>query len=381
MSNWKIFRLGELAEIIGGGTPSTNIDEYWNGDIPWLTPRDLTNYNFKYIKEGERLISEEGLRNSSAKLLPKGAVLLTSRAPIGYLAIAENVMCTNQGFKSFVVNEKKLDHQFLYYLLKNNVEYLKSLGTGTTFAEISATTLKTVEFIFPDKDTQTQIASILSSIDNKIELNIQMNQTLEALAQAIFKEWFMKFNFPGFDGTIVNGLPKGWRIGKLGEILELQYGKALISENRIKGKYPVVGSNGIVDFHNEFLVKAPGIVIGRKGTIGEVIWLDENFFPIDTTFFVKDLIGIPGLFYHYFLLINQDFKKITSDSAVPGLNRNQALANDVVIPNIEIIKLFNDLIKPLFEKKFEIKIENQTLTQIRDSLLPKLMSGKIEIKE
>jgi type I restriction enzyme S subunit len=344
MSNWKIFRLGELAEIIGGGTPSTNIDEYWNGDIPWLTPRDLTNYNFKYIKEGERLISEEGLRNSSAKLLPKGAVLLTSRAPIGYLAIAENVMCTNQGFKSFVVNEKKLDHQFLYYLLKNNVEYLKSLGTGTTFAEISATTLKTVEFIFPDKDTQTQIASILSSIDNKIELNIQMNQTLEALAQAIFKEWFMKFNFPGFDGTIVNGLPKGWRIGKLGEILELQYGKALISENRIKGKYPVVGSNGIVDFHNEFLVKAPGIVIGRKGTIGEVIWLDENFFPIDTTFFVKDLIGIPGLFYHYFLLINQDFKKITSDSAVPGLNRNQALANDVVIPNIEIIKLFNDLI-------------------------------------
>lgn len=111
-SEWKTYKLGDIAEIVGGGTPSTTKEEYWGNEYPWLTPRDLSNHTYRYVSKGERNISELGLKNSSAKLIPEGAVLLTSRAPIGYLAIAQNDVTTNQGFKSFIVNEKKANNEF-----------------------------------------------------------------------------------------------------------------------------------------------------------------------------------------------------------------------------------------------------------------------------
>ncbi|OGW40069.1 MAG: hypothetical protein A2Y97_07130 [Nitrospirae bacterium RBG_13_39_12] len=241
---------------------------------------------------------------------------------------------------------------------------------------------------YPGDYLGERIASILSSLDDKIELNLQMNKILEAIARAIFKEWFVDFRFPGFDGELVDvvnadrsvsRLPKGWRKGKLGDIINLKYGKALKLENRIGGKYPVVGSSGIVGFHNEPLVKSPGIVVGRKGTIGEVIWLDEEFYPIDTTFYIEDQVGATGLYFHYYLLLSQDFKKIGSDSAVPGLNRNQALMTAIICPDIDTINKFNVLLKPLFEKKYLNNQEVKTLTTMRDALLPKLMTGKIRV--
>lgn len=114
---WKRVRLGEVAEIVGGGTPSTKISDYWNGNIPWLTPKDLSNFNGVYVSHGKRYISKLGLEKSSAKLLPKGTVLLTSRAPVGYLAIAKNELATNQGFRSLIVKDD-YDNRFIYYLLK-----------------------------------------------------------------------------------------------------------------------------------------------------------------------------------------------------------------------------------------------------------------------
>jgi type I restriction enzyme S subunit len=204
--------------------------------------------------------------------------------------------------------------------------------------------------------------------------------TLEAIAQAIFKEWFVDFKFPGFDGGLVDGLPKGWRNGHLIDILDLHYGKALKSEDRKDGVYPVLGSNGVVGFHNTYYVEGPGIVIGRKGTIGKVIWVDQNFFPIDTTFFVKDSLGTTLLYYHFFLMQSQPFQKISSDSAVPGLNKNEALRNKVIVPNVQIVNRFNELARPLFERMNLINIEIQTLTLIRNILLPKLMAGKIRVE-
>lgn len=215
-SEWDKIKLGDISEIIGGGTPSTSKSEYWGNDISWLTPRDLSNYNDRYISKGERSITDIGLKNSSARLLPKNTILLTSRAPIGYLAIAENEICTNQGFKSFIADETKVDYMFLYYLLKNNIDTLKQLGTGTTFAEISASTIKNIEVKIPAIETQKNIANILSSIDDKIELNRQTNTTLETIAQTLFKEMCLPKS---------EELPDGWRFGKLSEVVEIKYGK------------------------------------------------------------------------------------------------------------------------------------------------------------
>ena len=138
--DWVLNSLGEVAEVVGGGTPSTKNPDYWDGDIAWVTPRDLSTFKFRYIKRGERNITKEGLNNSSAKLVPKGTVLLTTRAPVGYLAIADNEVATNQGFRSLIPNDKTLT-EFLFYLLKKNVEILKSrLGLSPQLA-VEATSL------------------------------------------------------------------------------------------------------------------------------------------------------------------------------------------------------------------------------------------------
>src|SRR5690606_31268543 len=137
---------------------------YYGGEISWITPRDLTNHKEVLIVKGSRSITEEGLKHSSARILPMNTVLLTSRAPIGYLAIAAKELATNQGFKSLVVNPKKAHYKFIYYLLKANIEKIKSLGTGTTFAEISGTVVKDLRFSLPSLTTQTAIVEILSSL-------------------------------------------------------------------------------------------------------------------------------------------------------------------------------------------------------------------------
>lgn len=193
MSEWKIKKLSEVADIIGGGTPSSKENAYYdNGTIPWITPKDLSNYNEMYISNGERNITELGLKNSSAKLLPKGSILFSSRAPIGYVAIANKELSTNQGFKSLVLKEGHVP-EFYYYLLKQNVALFEARASGTTFKEVSGQIVKDTELSIPDKETQGKIVSILKPLDDKIQLNTKTNKTLEAIAQAIFKHWFIDF--------------------------------------------------------------------------------------------------------------------------------------------------------------------------------------------
>lgn len=173
-------RIDELGTVVGGATPSTKHAEYWDGEIPWLSPKDLTNYSYRYIGAGNRNISIDGLQSCSTQMLPAGTVLFSSRAPIGYVAIAEKGLCTNQGFKSVVPN-KETDSLFLYYLLKHNKDYIESLGSGTTFKEVSASTMKAIELEVPASlDEQRAIAEILGSLDSRIELNNRINDYLAA---------------------------------------------------------------------------------------------------------------------------------------------------------------------------------------------------------
>lgn len=278
MSEWKKVKLSEVADIIGGGTPNTKIPEYYeNGDIPWVTPKDLSGHHSMYISKGERNITELGLKKSSAKLIPKKSVLFTSRAPIGYIAIAENEIATNQGFKSLILKDGQIP-EFYYYLLKHNVSFIESRSTGSTFKEISAKILGDTEFNIPSKVIQQKIVDILLPLDQKIHLNTQINQTLENIAQALFKSWFVDFEpvhakanalaegksqeeaqieamkiisgktttelqhlkthhpntyqtlhqtaqaFP--DGFGENGLPRGWEIDEIGNIASVIKGKS-----------------------------------------------------------------------------------------------------------------------------------------------------------
>ena len=173
--DWEVKSLGEVANIIGGGTPSTTVAEYWNGNIEWFTPTEITDSQ-KYVSNSLRTITVSGLHNSSAKLLPTGTILLTTRATIGIAAITKKEVCTNQGFQSLVVRNN-CDNEFLYYVIPLLKEEMLSRASGSTFAEISSKKLSTIQFSFPPKEEQTAIANVLSSMDKEIEtLNIKLEK-------------------------------------------------------------------------------------------------------------------------------------------------------------------------------------------------------------
>lgn len=179
MSHWITCTIDDLGKVVGGATPSTKNNEYYeNGTIPWITPKDLAGRSGRYISYGERNITQLGFHSCSTQLIPKNSILFSSRAPIGYVAIAENELCTNQGFKSVVPNNS-VDYMFLYYLLVANRKKFEGMGSGTTFKEISGKIMRNIQVQIPkSKEEQRKISSILSILDDKIEENEKINKNL-----------------------------------------------------------------------------------------------------------------------------------------------------------------------------------------------------------
>ena len=382
MNKFLKVKLSDIAEIVGGGTPDTKNSNYWNGNIPWITPKDLSGYNIRYISNGERSITEEGLKNSSAKILPKDSILLTSRAPIGYLAIANNELCTNQGFKSIVLKENN-NSLFFYYLLKNNIQYIINMSSGSTFAEISGSQVKNLEFYIPDILTQQKIAKVLSSLDDKIELNNKINQNLEQQAQAIFKSWFV--DFEPFGGK----MPDDWRIGKVEEIINIYDSKRIPLSNKERSEmtkkvYPYYGATSLMDYVDNYIFDGTYLLLGEDGTV-----IDNLGFPILQyvwgKFWVNNhahiLTGKNGYSVEslYLFFKQKNIKSIVTGAVQAKISQNNLKNLDTIIPSESTMNEFNKMITPLFDAIRNNTNENKQLTQLRDTLLPKLMSGEIDV--
>jgi len=404
---WVERDIGDIADVIGGSTPSTKDPANFDGDIPWLTPKDLSGPHPRYVTRGERNISQQGLSNCSAQLLPANTVLLSSRAPIGYVAIAANPMATNQGFRSLVV-KPEYNHEYVYYWLLANVEELERHASGSTFKELSGTSLKRIRLRLPaERNEQRAIAHILGTLDDKIELNRRMSETLEAMSRALFKSWFVDFepvhakmdgrwrkgeSLPGLPAHIydlfpdrlvdaeLGEIPEGWEVRKIGDLLELAYGKALKAEDRIDGNIPVYGSNGQVGWHDQKLVSGPGIVVGRKGNPGVVTWAATDFFVIDTAFYVVPKAICPSLYFLHHALQMHNLASLGADSAVPGLNRNLAYLSAQLLPALPLLDRFDAHIGTLFTRAYQCMNDIHVLATLRDTLLSKLISGELRVK-
>ena len=378
---WKEVTLSELGTIVGGATPSTKITSFYDGNIPWLTPKDLSVNDNKYIFRGERNITEEGFKSCSCKMLPKGSILFSSRAPIGYVAIAANDMCTNQGFKSVIPNDET-DSEFLYYLLKYNKNNIASQGSGTTFAEVSGKTMKEIEVVVPkEKDDQRLIASILSSLDRKIELNNKINADLEEMAQAIFKNWFVDFE-PFKDGKFVDSelgmIPEGWKVGCLGDLITIKYGK---DHKKLEdGTFSVYGSGGFMRYVNSWLYNGESVLIPRKGTLDNIMYVCEKFWTVDTMFFsVPKMDYVMKYVYNY--IKRFDFRKMNEGTSVPSNTAARLNKMPILIPTHEILEMYDETLCPIYNKRKMKDKESRTLSLLRDTLLPRLMSGEIEVPE
>jgi len=392
--DWEVKKINEIGEIGGGSTPSTKVKDYWDGDIPWITPKDLANHGSRFISCGERNITRKAVIENSLKLYPNGTILLTSRAPIGYVAIIKNPVTTNQGFKNIAPKEGT-NSEFLYYLLINISEYLKDISGGSTFEELTKEILKDVLIPFPPLPEQSRIATVLSWFDDLIEVKRRQNEILEKTAMAIFKSWFIDFepfracpeqergNYEFvYNEELGKEIPKGWEVKKIGDVVKFIYGEGLPERNRKEGIYPVVGSSGIVGFHSEYIAEPPTIIIGRKGNAGSVQLFLENSYPIDTVFYSSKHTAPEVIFYIYHLLkiISLEDMALT-DTAVPGLNIHMLNSLIIFIPPPHILQSFHSLIEPLFQKIILNQKQIMTLRKIRDTLLPLLVFGKLRVEE
>jgi type I restriction enzyme S subunit len=365
MVNLRKYRLGEFLQIEMGQSPGGSFCNKKSEGVPLLN--GPTEFGSKYPTPVQYTTDPK-------RIARKGDILFCVRgSTTGRMNIADQQYAIGRGLAAIRHKAGIQLQSFAKAVIDISLSKLLNEVTGSTFPNLSKGQLNLFKIEIPaDLPTQSRIASILSSLDDKIELNRRMNQTLEQMAQALFNHYFVYNIDP-------DNLPEGWRWGKLGELISLTYGKALKEEQRKGGIFPVVGSSGIVGYHNESIGLKNGIVVGRKGNAGSVIWMHDAFFPIDTTFYVSDLLKIEGFYFYYFLLKKLNLKSLNSDSAVPGLNRNEAHAQEIVIPERTKIAQFNNSAKILFEKIKVNETEIKTLALIRDTLLPNLMSGEIDV--
>lgn len=392
LEGWREAKLGEICTIMGGGTPKTKVPEYWDGDIPWLTPKDLSGFSGIYISNGERNISALGLKNSSAKLLPKNAVLLTTRAPVGYLAIPKNEVSTNQGFRSLIPDEKT-SSLFLFYLLKQNVAHLKSQSSGTTFGELTGTTLKSLSFLFPPLAEQEAIAEVLSSLDDKINLLHSQNKTLEDMAQTLFRQWFIK------------QADKRWKKKHLGETVDIAIGRTPPRKefewfSKESGGWKWISikdmaENGIYLFDtseyltqqavNRFAIRiipANTVILSFKMTVGRVGITAEDMLSNEAIAHFAFNHETPySREYLYFYLKTFRFASLGSTSSiVTSINTAMIKSMMIAIPGMTLMKRFESAVKPLFNKIKSNQHSIYSLMNLRDALLPKLISGKISVR-
>ncbi|AOA57085.1 restriction endonuclease subunit S [Acinetobacter larvae] len=265
-------------------------------------------------------------------------------------------------------DESATTYKYLFYYLKTKLLELKNNSAGSATRFLTLSILRGIRVPLPPLPEQKAIAAVLSSLDDKIDLLHRQNKTLEAMAETLFRQWF------------IEETKADWEEGVLGQLIDLKYGKALKQEDRSGTGYPVMASSGIVGFHKEYLVEGPGIVIGRKGTLGKVYFIVDNFYPIDTSYFIQSKVSQSNLIFEYFLLKSLDFVNMNSDSAVPGLNRDIALGTQIQIPPHKSILEFNQITCPWFSKFHANTNQIQTLEKLRDTLLPKLMSGEVRVQ-
>lgn len=273
------------------------------------------------------------------------------------------------------------DRSFLYYLFNSRPvrQQIRASANGAKIRHTSPTRIYEVKVRVPDIAAQRRIASILSAYDELIENNTRRIAILEEMAQRIYEEWFVRFRFPGHeDVPMVESelglVPEGWQVRLLGDEIELAYGKALKAEDRTLGDVPVYGSSGVVGYHSVPLVGGPGVIVGRKGNVGSVHWCDMPFFAIDTVFYVKTALP---LHYVFFNLQRQNF--LNNDAAVPGLNRNQAYALPLLVPSPDVLSGFEAQSTQILGLGRLLARKNANLRSTRDLLLPKLISGELDV--
>ena len=409
----KKYKLGEICEVVNGATPSTKDSDNYDGSIIWITPKDLSDQKKKYIKRGQRMITEKGFNCCSAQMIPPYNILMSSRAPIGLLAINQSECCTNQGFKNLVLDKTLCDVDFMYYYLKFHIKEIEALGTGTTFMEVSKSSLLNFEVKIPNINMQRDIAKCLSDIDRKIELNKRINDNLEAMAKQLYDYWFVQFDFPNGEGKpykasggkmvwnekLKREIPQGWsasNICKIADILSGGTPSKSIAEYWDKGNIPFFGPTDCdgsmfqLDTSDHItgkglnhcassLFEDGDIIITARGSIGKLVIVGTPMAMNQSCYALRS--NKREYEYLYFLThqLIECLKAKGSGSVFKSIITSDIENSNLCIGDEKTITSYCQTVASMFAQIKSNQQEIAELTKQRDELLPLLMNGQASV--
>lgn len=385
---WKWVKLGEEIEIMGGGTPKTNKLEYWNGNISWLTIADFNNVN-KYVYEAQKTITELGLSENSTKLLKPGDIIISARGTIGAIAVLKKEMAFNQSCYGIRSKSDKIYQDFLYYLLKNSINTLLQNSYGAVFDTITRETFSLIFCPFPPLPEQKAIAEVLSSLDDKIELLHRQNKTLEVMAMTLFRQWFIE--------PTKDGLPEGWEEKKLKDVYIFEKGIEPGSKNYLETpsvdtiRFIRVGdmldnkANVYIqkDLVGNSICKFDDLLVSFDGTIGRVSFGIEGCYSSGIRKIYSEDEIYNKLWLKHQIFISEEIQDEINMYAEGTTILHASSSIDYlsfVLPPKEKIEEYDKFFDPIYKKILHNKTQIQTLEKLRDTLLPKLMSGEVRVK-
>lgn len=387
------YKLSEVMELIGGGTPKTSTAEYWNGDIPWLSVKDFNN-DSRYVYKTEKSITQLGLENSSTKLLQNGDVIISARGTVGEIATIPFPMAFNQSCYGLRAKKHIVTEDFLYYLIKHNVFILKKHTHGSVFDTITRDTFENIEVDIPNLDVQNKIASILSDLDEKIELNNKVNNNLEQQALALFKSYFIDYD--NFGGQV----PDTWKEGVLGDFVEIKRGGSprpiqnYLSDSGLhwlKISDATCITSPFINEIKEYIIedglkktvflKAGALVLSNSATPGLPKILDIDTCIHDGWLYFPTSKLSNEYLYLYFKHIRENLVALGNGSVFTNLKTDILKNYPTYLPTQDVLNQFDNIVKPIFEAILSNTRETKNLSTIRDTLLPRLMSGELDVSD
>ena len=371
---WEVRPLNYLGAICSGGTPDTEVAEYWNGDIAWCTPSDITKLDTKYIESTEVKITAKGLKESSATLLPPRSIVVCTRATIGNAAICNTEIATNQGFKNIIPNEKT-NPEWLYYIIIYSKPRLVRFGCGSTFLEVSKKDFSRFKIAVPPLAEQRKIAEVLSVWDEAIEKQARLIEKLALRKRALMQRLLSaKLRLPGFS--------EPWKKVKLGDVAELYQPQTIQSEDLSQTGYPVYGANGLIGYYNNYNHEYPQVVITCRGSSCGTVnftpgkcWITGNAMVLN----VDNNRDVNKSFFYY-LISNSSFVNLISGSGQPQIVRQPLLKFELRIPPL---KEQTAIAEVLTAADREIDLAKEKLERLRRQkrgLMQQLLTGKKRVK-
>ena len=388
---WEITSLSELGTFSRGKSkhrPRNDVKLFEGGKYPLVQTGDVKAANL-YITKNDSYYNDFGLKQS--KLWPAGTLCITIAANIAETAILSYPMCFPDSIVGFNANPEKSSELFVYYFFEYIKKEIQKSASGSIQDNINIDYLSKMRIKVPEKKYQDKIVELLSSIDKKILLNNQINQELEAMAKILYDYWFVQFDFPDQNGKpykssggkmvyhpeLKREIPEGWGVEKLSHFLTIKNGKD--HKHLQDGKFAVYGSGGIMRTVTDYLYSGESILFPRKGTLNNVMYVNEKFWTVDTMFY-SEVNKNNSALYVFYSVKDIDFNKLNTGTGVPSMTSSILYDLSIIVPEENILEKFNTIVKRNYETIKLNNIQNQELTQLRDWLLPMLMNGQVKVE-